>query len=144
MANFTSIKAKIVTKVKTLTDYFEADGSVFTYEPEIAEVVKDPCAVIVASGNENDFASTSENRRSFAFVIRIFMERKQRTPEVCESTLASLVDALINAFDQDYTLGGEVLISKAVPSRWGYILADKEYRTAEVIVQGVAWYDITA
>ena len=141
MANFASIKTKVVTILEALTNL--DSGSVFGYEPEVGEVDQDPFAVVVASGNENDFASSSENKRSYGFSIRLYVERKSRGLENAETLLQTMVDNLINALDQDYTLGGEVLISKAAPSSWGYILGDKEYRTAEIIVTAEDWYDVT-
>lgn len=142
MATFASVKAKIISKIEALTDYF-ASGSVYQYEPEIGEVNQDPFAVIIASGNENDFASSSENRRSYGFTIRIFVERKGRGNSGAETLLQSIIDELIDDFDQDYTLGGVVLSSLAAPSKWGYILSDKEYRTAEINITARAWFDIT-
>lgn len=142
MADFATIKAKVVAKVREQTSWFDSD-SVYEYEPEIGDILKDPFAVILASGNDNDFASSSENKRTYAFQIRIYMERKKRGAETCEANLQTLIDAIIDAFDQDYTLGGVALISKAVPSKWGYILGDREYRTAEIVIKAMTWFDVT-
>jgi len=141
MATFASIKSKLVTILEARPNL--DSNSVFGFEPEIGDVLQDPFAVVIASGNENDFASSSENKRSFGFSIRLYVERKTRGVEAAETLMQTMVDNLINALDQDYTLGGEVLVSQAAPSAWGYILGVKEYRTAEIIVIGQDWYDVT-
>ena len=143
MADFTTLKAKVVAKLQEQTSWFESSAQVLQYEPEMATEIADPYAVVLASGNDNDFASTSENKRTYAFRIRLYMERKTRGASKAETDLQTLVDALIDAFDQDYTLGGTALISRAVPSAWGYILGEKEYRTAEIVIKAMTWFDVT-
>lgn len=143
MADFSTIKAKVKAKVVGLSSYFDS-SSVFDYEPDIGEVHADPWATVITSGNENDFASTGDNKRTYAFNIRVFVKRgSTRTKSEAETLLQSIIDDLIDAFDQDFTLGSTVLISRAVPSRWGYVDAVDEYRTAEVNVRAQTWFDIT-
>ena len=142
MSTFSTIKAQIISKVQAQTSYFDTDA-VYNYEPEIGDVIKDPFAVVIASGNENEFASSSENKRQPGFIIRVFVERKQRGVSSAESLMVSIMDALVDVFDQDFTLGSTVLISKAAPSRWGYVLGDKEYRTAEITIQTQSWFNTT-
>lgn len=143
MADFSTIKTQVKAKVVGLSTYFGA-ATVFDYEPDIDEVTGDPWATVITSGNENDFASTSENKRTYAFNVRIFVKRgSSRTKTAAEALLQSIVDDLIDAFDQDFTLAGTVLISRATPSKWGYLQGVDEYRTAEVNVRAQTWYDIT-
>lgn len=142
MADFATIKAKVKAKVVAQTTYF-ADGSVFDYDPEIDGITQDPFAIVVASANDNEYASSSENKRTYAFSVRIFVERNSRGNSNAEGVLQSIVDALIDAFDQDYTLGGTVLTALAAPSRWGYVLGSKEYRVAEVTIKAKTWFDVT-
>src|SRR3990167_2700468 len=133
MADFATIKAKVVLKVQGVTDKLAA-AAVFNREPPIDSVELDPFAVVIASGNENDWVSSNESRRTYAFTVRLFMERKSRGESNAESALPALVDALLDDFDQDPSLSSPVLISRAVPSRWGYVQGTKEYRYAEIIV----------
>lgn len=133
MADFATIKALVVTKVQGVTDKLAA-AAVFNHEPALDAVTHDPFAVVIASGNENDWATSNENRRSYAFTIRLFMERKSRGEQNAEEALIALVDDLLDDFDQDPYLGGAVLISRAVPSRWGYVQGVKEFRYAEISV----------
>lgn len=142
MASFTSIRAKISAKLSALTDYF-APGSVFEVEPEIKDINNDPFVSVVPSGNESDYLSTSENKRQYGFAIRIFVERKSQTTAEAEAKLTAIVDALLDSFDNDYTLTGTVLGCRATPSKWGYIIADKEYRIADINLSCMASYSVT-
>ncbi len=142
MATFSTILAKIAAIITAQTSYFQS-GAVFLYEPEIKDINSDPFASIIPSGNESDYLTTSENKRQYSFVIRIFVERKSRTPAEAETVLRGAIDALLDAFDNDYTLTGTVLGCRATPSKWGYILADKEYRTADINISCMGVYSVT-
>lgn len=143
MADFNTIKAQVVNKIKTFTTYFGAAGiNVFNYDPNIDEITADPFCTVITSGNENDFATNFENKRMYSFTVRIFVDRA-RGNDAAETLMTTIVDALVDAFDQDYTLGGVVLISKAMPSAWGYVQGTKEYRVAELKVTASTWFDVT-
>ena len=144
MSNFSTLKSKIVTRVETLTDYFASSGAVFNYEVDPAQVLTDPFVIVIASGNESDFGNTVENRRVYSFTIRVYLERQSRSPEDTETLMVSIIDDLIDKIDQDQTLTGSALIIKAAPSSWGYVLSDKEYRVADVVVEATVWFDTSA
>lgn len=132
MADFSTIKTAIIAKLNAQTSYFGTAGDqVYGYEPEVENVIKDPFAVVIPSGNENDYNSSTENRRMYAYTVRIFVQRDGRAA-AAEALLTDMVAALIDAFDQDYTLGGTVLYLTAAPSAWGYLQREKEYRSAEI------------
>lgn len=143
MADFATLKSSIKTIIENQTTYF-ASGSVFGYEPEIGDVAYDPWAVIVPDGNENRYATTSENRRTYSFLIRVFVERNSRGNSDAEDTMTSIIDALLDALDADYTLSGTALYMSASPSAWGYVYGEKEYRTADLILQVKTDYDVTS
>lgn len=134
MADFTTIRAKVVATAQSIPAKLAA-AAVFDHEPLIADVDLDPFAVVIPSGNENEYISTSENRRTYAFIVRIFVERKSRGVQAAEQVLEDIVDDLIDAYDLDYGLTGSALLVEAAPSRWGYVLGEKEYRTADIIVR---------
>lgn len=143
MSNFTNIKAGLVTKVSALTDYF-ASGAVYDYEPSLDAIENDPFVVIIPSENESEFQSTSENLRTYAFLIRIFVERNARGEEDADAKMALIVDAIIDALDQDTTLSvSGVIFSEANPSSWGYVESDKEYRTADIRFGAKVIFDTT-
>lgn len=142
MADFSTLLTKIKAKVAAQTNYF-AQGSVFDYEPDVGLVTQDPWATVIPSGNENDFASTMENKRSYGFLIRVFVERNTRGNDNAETLLRTIIDVLLDAFDQDYTLTGTALMVSASPSKWGYVQREKEYRVAEILIQAKTWFDVT-
>lgn len=142
MSTFANIKAGIITKLAADTDLSQT-GQVFNYEPKIDGIDVDPFAVVVASENENEFETTTENKRTYGFTIRLFVERVSRGNSEAEILLTAMVDRLIQAFDEDYTLGvNGVLFTKATPSAWFYVLADKEYRVAEIKLSTVVSVDV--
>lgn len=144
MSNFTNIKAGLVTKISTLTDYF-ATGAVFNYEPSLDAIQNDPFVVIVPSENESEFESTSENMRTYAFLIRVFVERNARGEQDADAQMALIVDAIIDALDSDTTLSvSGVIFSEANPSSWGYVESDKEYRTADIRFAAKVIFDTTS
>lgn len=144
MSNFANIKAGIVTKLQADTD-LSASDQVYDYEPEIGAISVDPFAIVVAAENESEFETTTENMRTYGFVIRVFVERKNRGAENAEDLLTSILDRLIQAFDEDYTLSvSGVLFSKATPSNWFYVIAEKEYRVGEIKLQVKVSVDVDA
>lgn len=139
-ANFNTIRSAIKTIIQTDADFVY--GNVFDYEPEIQLVDKDPFAVVTGSDNESDFANTIENKRLYEFSIKVFVERASRGDQNAEILTTSIVDRLIDTFDQSGTLSvNGVLLVKPSPSAWSYIMADKEYRVAEIKLGVYVWYD---
>lgn len=141
MATFQTIRAALVATVSAIPAQIPV-AMVFDHEPQIGDVTQDPFAAVIPSGNESDYISTSENRRTYAFLIRLFVERNQRGADQAESVLEDLVDTLLDDFDQDFTLGGIALLVRAAPSRWGYVLGDREYRTAEITIQVITDFQV--
>ena len=146
MADFASLKAKIITKLQTLEVdsevVFDTDG-VYGREPKLDDIVQDPVVTVTASDNESDFINTSENRRIYAYVLRIYIERNQDA-QTAEDNLTEIVDAVIDAFDQDYTLTGEALLVEAAPSLWAYSQGVKEWRVAEIRIRAKVDFDTSA
>ena len=146
MADFASLKAKIITKLQTLEVdsevVFGTDG-VYGREPKLDDIVQDPVVTVTASDNESDFINTSENRRIYAYVLRIYIERNQDA-QTAEDNLTEIVDAVIDAFDQDYTLTGEALLVEAAPSLWAYSQGVKEWRVAEIRIRAKVDFDTSA
>lgn len=144
MADFASLKSKIVTKLQTLSvnseTVFDTTG-VFTSEPDFSSALPDPFVIVVASDNESDYANTTENRRMYGFVLRVHMERKERGHDTAETDLTEIVDAILDAFDQDITLTGSALMVQAAPSQWLYSLGLREDRVAEIKIRAMVYFD---
>lgn len=142
MSTFSTIQSKIIAIVAADSDLDTA--VVFGYEPNVEQINQDPFATVIASGNDASYASTSENKRSFNFSIRIFVERNSRGNSEAETLLTAMVDRIIQALDEDYTLTGSALTTRAANGPWGYVFATKEYRVAEILLTAIAHVDITS
>lgn len=108
-----------------------------------------PAVCVFCSGNENDYSTTSENMRTFAFVIRVFEQigkdiDNNDAKERAERIVGNVVSDLINSFDKYYDLGGTVDYCLSSPSKWGYVQTDAGWmRTADIILQCKKSFDIT-
>lgn len=139
---FTTLVAKLVTHCQAVTELSQAN-QVFDHEPSLEEITTDPFATVCESGNESAFASTSENRRTYAYTIRVFVERRSQGADTADSVLRSILTSLLNRLDDDYTLSSSVLTSRAAPSSWGYVLGTKEYRVGTIEFTCIADYSLT-
>lgn len=132
---------KLVTKLKAILDANTLLQVVYPYEREDSSGT--PFASITPSGNENAYQTTTENERVYAFLIRLFVERKgQTTVEDCETTMRELVDSVLNDLDSNHRMSGlqtqtgyTFLFLDAAPSAWGYVGRENEYRVAEITVR---------
>lgn len=111
------------------------------YDFEASELEGTPIATLTPSSNENAYHSTTENRRRYVFVIRLFVKRLsgESNENTTEKAMRELVDSVIDDFDKNHRLTGLVvndgysyLYMRATPSRWGYVGRENEYRVAEI------------
>lgn len=137
MSTFSSIKAKIVT----IVDANAKVAEVHNYDKPTFD--SSPAAIVVPSGNESDFITTAHNKRRYSFVVTLLVPYDPQGASSAESTLVDLVDDLIDDFDQDCTLGGEVLMMTAAPSAWGYQQREKLYRVATIALKCDAYFNVT-
>lgn len=108
-----------------------------------------PAVSVVCSGNENEYTSSAENRRVFAFNIRVY-EQMNQNPDVAlddvedsakaraEVNVGEVVSELIDSFDKYFDLDGSVNgdFIFASPSAWGYVQLDNGWcRTALINLQ---------
>ena len=124
------------------------------YKYETAEFRGGPAATIVPSANEGDYNTTEENVRIYAFTVRLFVNRDIRTKDKADDVLMTLVSSVIDDFDKYYSLtalgtdgsaipGGAIENATgytfinifAVPSVWGYVGREDEFRIAEIDVK---------
>lgn len=145
--SFSDIKTKIISKIQGVqsvgVDIFD-DNAVIGYEPTNLQGIEyDPFCTVTASDNASDYGNTAENKRRYAFIVRIYLERNTRGASESESALTTIVDAMLDAFDQDFTLTGSALMVEATPSRWEYAQGTKEYRVATINIRAMVWFDTT-
>ena len=129
----------------TLKGILEANTfiqEVYDWEKERFE--GDPVATLVSSSNESDYATTTENRRVYAFTIRLYVNRTEsslRKDQDTERIMRNMVDTVLDDIDKNFTLTGitnptgkTLLFVEAMPSAWGYAELDAIYRVAEIVV----------
>lgn len=132
---------KVITKLQVLLEATGLFQVVYPYERE--DPTGTPFATITPSTNESGYETTSDNRRVYAFLVRLFVERKgQSNADACETTTRALVDSVLNTFDANHQLHGletqagyTFLFMEAAPSKWGYVGRENEYRVAEIDVR---------
>lgn len=114
-----------------------------------------PAAYVVPSENSADYETTSENIRTYAFIVRIFYETKQGGVGNAIEALEGVVDDVLDAFDQEdlkdiatRTVGVSLPASYtfinvwASPSTWGE-LPDEQLVMTELKVRVRVSIDIT-
>lgn len=103
-----------------------------------------PAVMVTAGDMQGEFASNSENSRTYTFQIKIFFPVGQDFPvatnmnrmEYAEQVVATVIDEMINVFDTDFVLAGSdttVLFVNATDVGWSYTqLEVGETRSAEL------------
>lgn len=128
-------------KLKSLLDGISLFQTTYNHEKE--DPTGTPFASITPSANENDYQTTTQNHRTYGFLVRLYVQRKgETTVEDAEAAMRDLVDATLDELDSNWNLpnlttktGYTFLFMEAAPSRWGYVGAENEYRVAEINVR---------
>lgn len=86
-----------------------------------------PAIQIYLGQNENVFETSAENMRTYEFKIECFVSVANDINVVTEDkheranrVMGDLIDSVINALDNNSTLGNTVEFLEATPSVWGY------------------------
>jgi hypothetical protein len=133
---------KISTKLFSLLNANTLIQSKYNYEATKLEGF--PALTLTASANENEYSTTTENNRAYAFVIRLYVLRGSgpTAENDCENTMRELVDTVLDTLDKNYNMVGletqtgyMFLNMYAAPSTWGYAGRENEMRVAEIKVQ---------
>ncbi len=141
---------KISTKLMSLLSGNTLIQSKYNYEASNVEGF--PALTLTPSANENEYATTTENQRTYAFVVRLYTERgSTATAEnECENTMRELVDTVLDTLDKNYnmigleTQTGYIFINMmAAPSLWGYAGRENQMRVAEIRIQLNFYIDTT-
>lgn len=140
------------TLVKFIRDIFKNNdliSDVYTFET--IEYKADPFVTITPSANEGDYDTTIDNRRIYAFEVRIFKERGGETEwEDAERAMRELVDSVLDDLDKNWRLSGinvpagyTFLFMDAAPAEWGYVERETALRVATINVKCHFNIDIT-
>lgn len=87
-----------------------------------------PCAFVTLGNHDNEFSSTSENRRTWIFRVLIMVlgganYDLDSNRQAAEQQLLDIIEQVIDDFDMDISLGGQALFVDAAvsaPSYYGY------------------------
>lgn len=127
----TTIKTAIKDKLDTLKGVDKPLVDVYAFHK--GEFTGYPSATFEPSDVESDFETTAENERKYIFRIVVHQEITKAGLEGSIDILADAVDAIIDAFDKDYKLGGVVDLLEAAPADWHiYESPAGEIRAAEI------------
>lgn len=101
-----------------------------------------PCVMLTPADMQGEFSSTSENSRIYSYNAKILFStgqdvqvpKTQNRLEYAENVVATVIDEIINAIDDNFVLDGTpVLYVNAADVIWGYISGEfGEARIAEV------------
>lgn len=101
-----------------------------------------PCVMLTPADMDGEFSSTTENSRVYSYraLILFTLGQDMETPktlnrlEYAENTIATVIDEIINAIDDNFVLEGTpVLFVKASDVQWEYVSFEGgEARAAEI------------
>lgn len=112
------------------------------YDFEASNLEGTPAMTITPSGNESEYATTTENVRIYAFTIRLYAIRGDGTAaeRTCEKAMRDMVDTVLDTLDKNWNIfvntqtGYTFLGMSSAPSQWGYSGRENMYRVAEIKV----------
>jgi len=140
---------KLTKKLKSILEANDLITNTYTFEA--SELSGTPIATLTPSSNENDYATTTENTRVYAYMLRLYVDRPSGEDEEYKSEMAmkGLVDSVLDDLDKNHRLSGlgtktgyTFLLLEATPSVWGYAGRENEYRVAEIIIRSHFAVDI--
>lgn len=101
-----------------------------------------PAVMLTPQNVNGEFSSNTENSRAYAYKVLILFTLGQDMEEpktmdrleYAENVIATVIDEIINAVDNDFELDGTpVLYVNAADAQWGYTAAEfGEARSAEI------------
>jgi hypothetical protein len=135
---------KISTAIVNLLKSNSLIQSVYNYEASNLEGF--PAMTITPSANESEYSTTTENRRVYAFMVRLYVVRGSGADaeNTCENTMRDLVDTVLDKLDKNFYFtdgaiqtqtGYTFLFMSSSPSQWGYAGRENEMRVAEIRVR---------
>lgn len=137
------IKEKVLEKLQTLAG--DDKPLVAVYKSHRTQFEGFPSATFQPSDIISDYQTNVQNMRRYVFRVVIHQEAEKVGAETALDILWDTMHEVMNAFDNDFTLGGEVVDTKAVPSVWGaYNEGSGLTFYCEVKLEMLSVYDITS
>ena len=110
------MRPQIATLLETLDTFQEVSNA-----PKI-KFSGYPAAHIVPSDNESDYETTTENVRTYAFMVRVFYETKTTNMDDAYTALEEIVDSVLDLFDQEDQKGASSrTVGVDLPARYTYL-----------------------
>jgi len=135
------------TKIKAKLEGLAKIAVVYDYPIDMAKgdeiITGYPAAMFYPTENEGQFHDSCTNERHYVFAVYLIIERKTVSYEVAHNAMRNLVDDVIDAFDNDYSLSGSCKMVDAAPSMWGQLPQLDDALMAEVLVRCKVIYTIT-
>ncbi len=114
--SFQVLRPQIGTLLETLDTIQEVSNS-----PKI-KFTGYPAAHVVNSDNESDYESTTENVRTYAFMVRVFYETKVTGVGDSLEALEKIVDSVLDLFDQEDQKGVSTrTVGVDLPARYTFL-----------------------
>jgi hypothetical protein len=125
--NLTTLKTAITNKLKAI------DGLALVYGYEKGELAQYPAAAIYAVDYNPAYLDTTADRDVIVFTIRIYQEINAQSPENAEEIVDNLVVKIVQAFQQDYTLGG-ACDKITISANKGWVSREAQNRAATITI----------
>lgn len=136
--SFNSFRTAIATKLGTITELAFVDDKHHT------DITGYPAATFEPVRLENEFFTSSDNKRLYQFTILVHQEMDTIGRDEAIRILDATVDAIKSAFDTDYTLGGVVDYMDPITVDFGeYEEGNASVKVAIIRVAGTAEEQVT-
>jgi hypothetical protein len=134
-----NLVAKLKTKLQSIVN---GDGETMLYQVldyKGAEMTGYPTALVIDAISRGELIDTHRNERIFAFNILLYQEQSSagKTKEEATIAMRNTVDSIIESFDTDPTLSGEVKYIKVVPTEIDYTVQQGSFIFATFLVECV-------
>jgi hypothetical protein len=93
------------------------------FDNELTDLAGFPAATITATEQPGKVLDNSRNEHIYRFMIRIFIDRNKQNfgSSKAETILRTLADEITLKIDSDPTLGGNCIVTKVFPAKFGYV-----------------------
>ncbi len=113
---FSTIRTAIIDKLNS----DEVTKIQVAYRSDRSTLEGFPAAVVSPSENEADYASTSDDKLTYGFKIRVYYPIKDDNQESADIALEEALDELLSVFGKHDALGDACMWIFPVPSVWQY------------------------
>ena len=134
---YSSIKSAIISKLQGITGL----QAVYGYEKGVLEY---PAATVTLDGINTVYETNGEDERKYSFKVRIYqeMEADAAGASEAEEMLEDLIDSVLDAFENDYDLGG-LCHRVNINGMAGYVDRGTNHRVLEFTIDCYKLYSLS-